>query len=550
MPAPLDVTQPIDGMSPDLWLRPISGPQMRSLMVHPSGRVVTLGRGSAADLRLEDGAVSRKHAGLSNRGDDWFVWDLGSRHGTQVNGVALTPHERVPLGDGDLLTLGPWTFRVGLGGSPSTMIASESEREGRVESVVSSELGSLAQHRLTLLIDFADSIQSATDELTLAEAVLRAAIAGTGYTNAALVRPLGESNELEMLGYHGVHDETGDQMSFSRSLIRAASEGELVRLTEDEATRSTSSHSLIDLGIRGAMCSPVMLGASLSALLYLDTRGDVDRPRPDAAAFCKAISRLCGLALSNLKRSQLEARQRQLEADIESAREAQALLMPPESGEPGGLRYAMRMRPGRFVAGDLFDIFELEDGRLAMFLGDVAAKGVGAGILMATTEAFVHAGLLHHGDVSRAARDVNRYLEGRSATNKFVSLWVGVLDPVSRELEFVDAGHGLWAVRDGKGSASQPASEGGLVLGVEPDEAYPAERVTLEPGSRLVLFSDGVVEQPDPGGEQFGLDRAMSIIEGCQGPDDDASCLFDAVLKHASGEELADDTTIASIALP
>src|SRR5262249_19080875 len=159
--------------------------------------------------------------------------------------------------------------------------------------------------------------------------------------------------------------------------------------------------------------------------LYLDARGTHRDVAPDAAAFCQVIARLCGLALSNLKRVELEQRQRHLEAEVQAAREAQLLILPPEHGVVGSVQYAMRMRPGHFVAGDLFDVLELDEHRVAVSIGDVAGHGVGAAVLMAASQSHLSAALQRHRDPAIAIAEVNRYLTERSTPHRFVSLWVG-----------------------------------------------------------------------------------------------------------------------------
>ena len=102
---------------------------------------------------------------------------------------------------------------------------------------------------------------------------------------------------------------------------------------------------------------------------------------------------MCGLALSNLKRVDLEHRQRRLEEEVQAAREAQLLILPPEHGVVGGIEYAMRMRPGQFVAGDLFEVIALDEHRTAVCIGDVAGHGVDAGVLMAASQSHLNAAL-------------------------------------------------------------------------------------------------------------------------------------------------------------
>src|SRR5205814_10676781 len=133
------------------------------------------------------------------------------------------------------------------------------------------------------------------------------------------------------------------------------------RLTEDGPVNY--GQSIASLGIHSALCAPIVFGAAVVGFLYFDARGQESPVHPEAAGFCQAISRMCGLAMANLKRAELELRQRRLEADLTAAREAQQLIMPPNAGTIGRIRYALRSRPGRTVAGDLFDLVELDDGR-------------------------------------------------------------------------------------------------------------------------------------------------------------------------------------------
>ena len=528
-----------------LRLEVVAGPPMAPIELR-AGSPTVLGRSESSDVPLPDGGVSRKHASIEFMGGEWIVTDLESRHGTIINGVQLDGFEAAPLSADDIIGIGPWSFRVSTGeqAAPSRMSTMVGEDHGRVEQVREIETDSLAQHRLGLLMECASSIQAARDELELADSLLDAAVAGTGFSNAALLRTFVDGEEIEVLGYRGGEDSTGDEMNFSRSLLRAASRGELVRLTDESPVNPT--HSIASLGIHSAMCCPIYLGGSISALLYLDSRGSAGGGRSDAAAFCQAIAKMAGLALSNIKRSDLERRQRQLVADINSAREAQRQIMPANTDDLCGVRYAEHMIPGRFVAGDLFDAFAIPDGKVAMFLGDVAAKGVGAGILMATTQAHLNASLTLHGDLERAVNDVNHYLATHSAGDKFVSLWVGVIDPQKHELMFVDAGHGLWALCPGSGSAHKPEYEGDLVLGVDRDYKYSADHLTLSLDDRVVLFSDGIVEQPNPNGEQFGSQRALDLLDRSTSVKDDVDVLFDAIREFAATDQYADDTTVAS----
>lgn len=567
-----------------LKLEAIGGPSLEPLVIRP-GSVVVLGRSAQCGLVLPDEGVSRRHAQISHAGQQWFVTDLGSRHGTFVNAVQLATDAPAPLRHGDLLVIGPWTLRVRLrdhdesASAYSTTLADRFSHE-RVERVAERELAAITRNRLNLLIEVAAAVAGSTDAGTLSRMIARAAVRGTGFPRAAVLHAEGPGAAVRaacVVGGDGSDLDAGDpggstaggptdSGSFSRSLLDAARGGEVVRLTSDgPGLNPAGAESVMRLGIQTALCAPVPIGQTVGAFLYLDARAgerapDLGSGRPaatvqnDAAAYLSALAKMYGLALGNIARQELERRQRELERDLTAAREAQRLIMPPESGSVGPVRYAMRCLSGRHVAGDLFDVVPLSGGRVGVFLGDVAGKGIGAAILMATAQTHLHLSLRAGLDAAAAVRAVNDHLCSHVAENRFVSLWLGVFDPSDRSVTYVDAGHGHWVVRpgDGRAAAKIECDAGGIPLGIECGHAYTAGRLVLDTGARVVVFSDGVVEQPGDGGEQFQIERVVSALATTGGPDDDVRALFDAVLTYAGpggATALADDTTAASVSL-
>jgi sigma-B regulation protein RsbU (phosphoserine phosphatase) len=553
-----------------IHLEVLAGPPMANPAV-AADKPYVLGRTSQADIRLLDETVSRRHAQVFVRAGAWYVTDLESRHGTTLNGITLTPNIPASLQEGDLLRLGPWTFRVRFGAiGPSTALLSTSDDGGevasRVQRVPAHELNLRAQHRLELLIDCCANIASAATEQILASSALDAVIAGTLFPRAAFIRHVGSSDGVELVAYKGPDAADPSRkggmpnLALSRSLLRAASEGQVVRM--DAGSSANYGQSIIDLGIHSAICAPVMMGNAPAAYLYLDARGGETQVQPDAAAFCQAISRICGLALSNLNRAVLEARQRSLESDLKAARDAQSLIMPPPGGQIGRVTYAMHSEPGRIVAGDLFDVVALKDGKVAVFLGDVAGKGVGAALLMATVQAHLNASLRNNDNPGRVMEEVNRHIAHHCADGRFITLWLGIFDPARGMLDYVDAGHGYWLLRRPTGIPGKVPSAGGLPLGIDAETTYEFESVSVTPGTRLIVYSDGVVEQQSPQGDEFGVPKAIDILTPCENPDQDVATLVRAVKTHAAPHlidvqprpfehgpvvALADDVTVASV---
>ncbi|MCA9309666.1 MAG: SpoIIE family protein phosphatase [Phycisphaerales bacterium] len=537
-----------------LYLDPVAGPRTETVSLDPASNVI-LGRSSTCDIQLtEDGSVSRRHLAIWMRSGRWLVQDKGSRHGTYLNGQRLETEQVTYLSHGDMLSVGPFVFRVRIGEDQS-MFATTTEdmrrSTGHIEAIGPGELDNLASHRLGLLMNCAASIHAATDEKELARSVLNAVIRGTGFTRAALVRPVGSLEQVEVIASKTPRgdDETRDDgaFAFSRSVLKAASEHRIVRLRD--VPDFAEAKSIIDLGIASALCAPIRVGPDLFAFLYLDSRSRDSHIESDAAAFCAAVAQMCGMAMANIQRHELEERQQLLEGDLRAARAAQMRMMPPEEGCRGGVSYAMRSLPGRGVAGDLFDVMALEGDRVAVMLGDVSGKGMGAAIIMAMTQSALATVLHEHEDLVRAVKIADRYVDDHSAVGEFVSLWLVLIDRGRREVQFVDAGHGYGVLRRASGELEVIQSNGGLPLGVEPSRLHRSDVLRYEAGDRLVLFSDGVTEQARADGERFGLDRVLSVLRYSEGERGDVAGVVKALFEFSEAEHLDDDVTVASIRL-
>lgn len=553
---------------PDLTLEAVLGPALAPIPL-TSGSSVTLGRLPECEVQLPESekTVSRKHCIFEARLDPrpaWYLTDIGSRHGTFLNNAQLPPHVARELKSGDTIRVGPWVFRLApRDGRAQGMVTVDDKDsvgtangQGKLVTVTHVDQFSIDRRRLELLIQCAKNIQSCADEHQLAACVVDALLEGTGYPRIAIVRPASDSVQtLAVLASKTAASSTAT-FQFSRSLVAAACSGQMVQLRFDDAAMAMPAMSIMSVGMTTAMAVPVFLDKSVSMCFYLDARQDERPVHDDAAAFCQAIAEMSSLSLANMQRTRMHVERLRMAEQMEAASQIQRQILPPTAGSFGTVAYAMELRAGRFVAGDLFDFIRLDDRRIAFFLGDVAGKGVPAAILMATTQSFLNAALAANpDDPADAVRLVNTHLVQHSPEGKFVSLWVGVLDMITGRLRFCDAGHGYaMVVSPGAPPREIQATIGkSMPLRVLEDAEFRAEDMTLAPGSRIVLFSDGVVEQTgstDGSGEQpFGLERVSSTLAASASAQDDVQLLVRAVVRHAASESLADDLTVASIEL-
>jgi len=521
----------------------VRGPSVPPVEVTRAGGVI--GRSSACEVRLADATISRRHAEICWIGGRWMLSDLGGANGTWLNDVRMDESTPMPLAPGDRIAVGPWVLQVGTWAPTTVAMTREADTEDamvQVQRIDPIATGRMAHQRLQLLIDCAGRINEAGDERILATSLLESVIDGTGYGRAALVRLVGDDEGVEILG--SCARDGGEPDQFSRTLVLRASAGEMVTLASQQS-QGNWGQSIAELNIHSAMCCPILVDEQVAACLYLDARGNEQEVQPDAAGFCQALSQLAGLAMANLRRQSMRLRQRELDEEMSAAREAQQLMVPMQPKELVKIDYEVEFLPGRVASGDLFDVVVLSGNRVAVILGDVSGKGVGAAILMAASQAYLHSALLRHESPALAVADLNQFVLERSAANRFLTLWVGVFS-AGGGLTYVDAGHGHWAMCSEDDVTVNHAASSPLVGAFDGIE-FEDVTVDLAPGERVVLMTDGIPEQPGPEGEQFGTERVQETLEKTRTCKEDVTELLAAVRAWSSATAFADDTTVASI---
>lgn len=529
------------------YLIRVAGPAIRDMQLAGDRSPVTLGRHEHCDLRTpaDEERISRHHAQFSNDGTGWYVTDLNSTWGTYLNGYRLPPDKPHVLSEGDLIRLTPWTFSFRhVPALPHTITSADDLQQAvtAIRSLVPVEQSAVGDP-VMMLVEAAAGIHQAADEITLARLILDFARRGTGYTQAAYLRPSDADGSIEVVATLPQRE----QGVYSRSLLNAASTGELAIL---DPLHAPASHSIITLQIQAGLCAPLMLGQTVAAYLYLDSRSDAlsQRSHPRAPEFCQALARIASLALANLKRIDIERRQASMDAQLAQAAAMQRCILPPRCQEFAQLRIIGESRPGQMLAGDFFDVVPLDEHRVVVTVGDVSGKGVVASVLMTAIHGFLHATLLEDVPLNVAVSRLNEFLEPRRPAESFATMFVAMIDTLAGTITYVDAAHGYGMLWDGK-TLTPLRNAGGLPMGAFTGHPYTSETVAFAPGMMLVAVSDGIVEQPgirsDNGHRrQFEMAGVLEVLSRCDRAADVVTATFDAVQKHAGTPMLADDATM------
>jgi sigma-B regulation protein RsbU (phosphoserine phosphatase) len=242
--------------------------------------------------------------------------------------------------------------------------------------------------------------------------------------------------------------------------------------------------------------------------------------------------------------------QERLHKELEISRRIQEELLPREPGRFAFAEAAGTSIPAREVGGDFFNYFLLSGGEAAVLVGDVSGKGVPAAILMANLQATLRARLAHEKDLALLAERLDHELGGEEAATSYLTLFLAVVDGRSGWLRYVNAGH-VTPLLVRRGGGIERLESTGRPLGLLPGGGYQERRLEVGRGDVLFLFTDGLVDAENAGGQAFGAERVEQLLTS--GSDGNAADLLarveQALLRHRGASEASDDATIVALRL-
>ncbi len=256
--------------------------------------------------------------------------------------------------------------------------------------------------------------------------------------------------------------------------------------------------------------------------------------------------------LERLQRQEV-ARQR-LQGEMDLARRVQERLYPRSVPRLDGITVAGRTQPARLIGGDLYDFFDLGTGRVGVLCADVSGKGIPAALMMANLQAIArgHSGRRRDSPSLRPDEFVevlNQELTGRFGDNRYATLFWCEYDAETQRLQYINAGNPSPILIRSSGVVERLVSDG-FPIGMFEGAKYSAQELCLSAGAMLVIFSDGLTDALNVGGEEFGDER---VVQCCLGigagaeAKDIAEILTRAAAEWSAGVEPFDDTTLVVI---
>ena len=237
--------------------------------------------------------------------------------------------------------------------------------------------------------------------------------------------------------------------------------------------------------------------------------------------------------------------QERIRRELELGRQIQNEMLPHAPLHLGLTEVSGVSVPAREVGGDFFNYFVLESGHIALLMGDVSGKGVGAALLMSNIQAALKIRLGLGQDLSAVADALDRDIDASSPGPVYATLFIGILEPATRRLRYVNAGHNPQFVLRAEGLAKMHAT--GLPVGLLSGRGYSEQSVQLSAGDFLFLYTDGCVEAENDRGEMFGMDRLELLLTASAKSRDPLKHVEEGIAEFRGRSEPSDDATLMTV---
>jgi serine phosphatase RsbU (regulator of sigma subunit) len=522
-----------------------------------------IGRQPESHLILRDSRVSRTHARILSEENRYVIEDAGSRHGAFVNGQRVTRHL---LDNGDRIEFGvpdSYQLHFALDGSELKTLIEHMGAAERPASAPHGVGGNLA--KLRAILDLARTLQSSFSVDDVLAQVVDAALAIAGAERGFLMLRNGDGLDTRVARNRQGRTLADAELRVPRHVLHRALQHrrDLLSMNFDPmASRETSpDRSVANLELRSVICVPLVRiragqGEATSlitaanetvGLLYMDSKVSAADLTGGNRELLQTLAIEASTVLENARLLEEERAKRVLEEELNLARSIQQSLLPRTLPTAGWLRACGSSVATREVGGDYFDAHPVAADCWSAVVADVSGKGVSSALLASLLQGALIAASTHPNAMALRIQRLNRFLLERTGGEKYATVFQSLLDREGN-LTYVNAAHCPPIVIRPGGELFELETTGmpvGLIEGAE----FSLGTTRLTPGDKLLIYSDGVTEAQNDGGEFFGKKRLRSVVSGHA--NEGAATLHDAVQEAVTaftgGAAQSDDITVLAL---
>jgi serine phosphatase RsbU (regulator of sigma subunit) len=533
-------------------LKFVQGAEQREIIVNRTP--FSVGRKVDKDLVIADPRVSRDHAQIMQEGPDFFLEDLGSKHGTYINGERI---QRRKLERGDRLEFGARDSAYILFNPAHAASNTAREFLSQISGIqIKKETTDL--EKLTLFLDAARKLNTAgvLDEIlmTMLDVTLQLTRAERGY-----VFLKGDDGKLRLAaGRNFKKEPLLDDKTISHSILEESlrSNSEFLLTDTSQSHDLAGRQSIVAYDLRTVVCIPLRKmqvqttrepqtaaatadAAEAMGVLYVDSRFASRDISGVDQKILHVIATEAASLIENARLVQAEEEARRYQQELAIAASIQQRLMQVKIPEVPFAKMRPRNLQCKEIGGDFYDAVNTRDG-LAVVLADVSGKGVSAALLASTLQGMIYSHLNAGTSLLEVVTAVNRFLTEKMGGEKYATVLLARLRR-DGELEYVNCGHVPPLLVCG-GEVMRPP-HGNVPVGLLADAKFERATCQMKSGDRFILVTDGVTEAENAMGEFFDDSR----LEAAAAKSPTLEGIFSAVTEFCGGNPLSDDCTVVEL---
>jgi serine phosphatase RsbU (regulator of sigma subunit) len=314
--------------------------------------------------------------------------------------------------------------------------------------------------------------------------------------------------------------------------------------------RFQAAQSIVAAAVRSAMAVPLFDDEKVLGLLYVDSQDPGVRYGDEDLEVLTLLANMVAVKIKNARLLEADQERARLANELRVARQIQLGLLPYVAADLAGWQVEAFIESCNEVGGDLYDFRVRADGGLIFLVGDVSGKGMGAALLMSSFLSTARVLYDVCSDPGELAASLSAHLARNAEVGRFVTGFLGFLDPATGDLRYVNAGHPPPRLVSAGGLRNLEAT--GPPFGMLPEVTYETGHVTMRPGELLALFSDGIPEAQR--GEEFfdeaRLDQALLEAGRAEPLDVARRQVLARVDEFLAGSPRTDDLTLVLVRRP
>jgi sigma-B regulation protein RsbU (phosphoserine phosphatase) len=479
-----------------------------------------LGRAESNALCFQDVVgLSRKHLVFERDRANWVVRDLGSTNGTFVNGARITggqvlrSKDRVNVGELSIVftenaaPVAPAAQTVVFIENPSTVVPSTTQ--ATLEGVLEAEQKIPGGAHMKALIHAGRELAGHTPLEELFDLIMNLSIDAVGASRGVLMTV--EQGDLQVRASRGAGFRISSHV---RDLVLKEKRSLLVQDALKDA--DLAGHmSIVAQQIRSMLAVPLQTKDRVIGLIYLDAPGLIHEFTKEDLNVLTVLANIAAIRIEHARLAEVEQAEKLRDQELEHAALIQRSILPanfPPFPQRKDFELHASMVPAKEVGGDLFDFFLLDKDHLGFVIGDVSGKGVPAALFMSVCRTLLRATAQHQTSPGDCFTYVNASLAEQNVSAMFVTLFYGVLDTHTGELQFANGGHNPPYIFSRDGKLRPLSNSGGPLLGVIEGIQYQTATDKIASGEAILLYTDGVTEAIDRNDEFFGEQRLEEYL--------------------------------------